>query len=88
MTATPPPKDPAREDADAASPLARKAAFGRTARAVAWSFLGIRRSKDHERDVERLNPLHVVVAAVIGAALFVLALVALVHWVAGSGAAR
>ena len=51
----------------APSPTARKAAFGQTARAVAWSFLGIRRSKDHEQDVKQLNPVHVVIAGVLGA---------------------
>jgi hypothetical protein len=70
------------------SPTARKAAFGQTARAVAWSFFGIRRSKDHEQDVEKLNPVHVVIAGVLGAALFVLVLVLLVHWVIGSGVAH
>jgi hypothetical protein len=80
-----PPPDPERAEP---SPLARKAAFGQTFRAVAWSFLGIRRSKDHEEDVRRLNPLHLVVAALLGAALFVLALVALVHWVVGLPASR
>lgn len=73
---------------DDLSPTARKAAFGQTARAVAWSFLGIRRSKDHEQDVQRLNPIHVVVAGVLGAALFVGVLVLLVHWVIGSGVAH
>ncbi|MEO5690355.1 MAG: DUF2970 domain-containing protein [Burkholderiaceae bacterium] len=63
------------------SPTARKANFGQTFRAVAWSFLGIRRSADHEQDVKKLNPIHVVIAAVLGAALFVVLLVVLVHFV-------
>ncbi len=79
------PPEPEREPT---SPTARKAAFGQTARAVAWSFLGIRRSTDHEQDVKQLNPIHVIIAGVLGAALFVLVLVLLVHWVIGSGAAR
>jgi hypothetical protein len=58
-----------------------------TFRAVAWSFFGIRRSADHAQDLQKLNPLHVVVAGVICAALFVLALVLLVQWVIGSGVA-
>ena len=37
--------------------------------------------------MQKLNPVHVVVAGVIGAALFVLALVLLVQWVIGSGVA-
>jgi DUF2970 family protein len=73
------PTDP-REDG---SPTARKANFGQTFRAVAWSFLGIRKSADHEQDVNKLNPIHVVIAAVLGAAVFVVVLVVLVHVVTG-----
>ena len=62
-------------------PTARKANFGQTFRAVAWSFLGIRRSADHEQDVKKLNPIHVVIAAVLGAAIFVVFLVVVVHFV-------
>ena len=63
------------------SPTARKANFGQTFRAVAWSFLGIRRSADHEQDVKNLNPIHVVIAAVLGVAVFVVFLVVVVHFV-------
>ncbi len=69
------------DDPQDASPTARKANFGQTFRAVAWSFLGIRRSADHEQDVKKLNPIHVVIAAVLGAAVFVVFLVVLVHFV-------
>ena len=69
---------------DDVSPTARKAHFGQTFRAVAWSFLGIRRSADHEQDVRKLNPIHVVIAAVLGAAVFVVFLVVLVHLVIGA----
>jgi Protein of unknown function (DUF2970) len=65
----------------------RKGSLGRTLLAVAWSFFGVRKSKDLERDVSELNPLHVVIAGVIVAALFVVALVLLVNWVIGSGIA-
>ena len=73
---------PADEDV-----LARKTRFGQTARAVAWSFFGVRKRADYENDVNRLNPVHVVVAGVAGAALFVLVLVLAVRWVVGSGVA-
>jgi hypothetical protein len=65
------------------APTARKANIGQTIRAVAWSFLGIRRSADHAEDVQKLNPIHVVIAAVLGAAVFVVFLVVLVHVVIG-----
>jgi hypothetical protein len=59
----------------------------RTFAAVAWSFFGVRRSADHAADVQKLNPVHVIVVGLISAALFVLALVLLVRWVIGSGVA-
>ena len=65
----------------------RKASIGQTLSAVAWSFFGVRRGKDHENDMARLNPVHVIIAGVLGAAVFVLMLVLLVRWVIGSGVA-
>jgi len=67
--------------------VARKGSFLQTMKAVAWSFFGVRRSSEYERDVSQLNPVHVIVAGVVGAALFVVALVVLVNWVIGSGVA-
>jgi hypothetical protein len=61
--------------------------FWQTLRTVAWSFFGVRRRKGHEQDVQRLNPVHLVVGGVVGTVLFVLALVALVKWVVASGIA-
>jgi len=65
----------------------RKASLLRTLLAVVWSFFGVRKSRDLERDVSELNPLHLVVAGVVVAALFVGALIALVNWVIKSGVA-
>ncbi len=66
----------------------RKGSFLQTMRAVAWSFFGIRKSGGYEQDVGKLNPVHVIIAGVIGAALFILAaLVLLVNWVIASGVA-
>ncbi len=56
-------------------------------RAVAWSFFGVRRRADYEQDVAKLNPVHVVIAGIVGAALFVVAIVLLVRWVVASGVA-
>ncbi len=66
---------------------ARPASLLQSFRAVAWSFFGIRRSAGHAQDMQTLNPLHVVVAGVISAAVFVLGLVLLVRWVIDSGIA-
>ena len=67
--------------------VARKGSFLGTMSAVAWSFFGVRRGRDHESDLARLNPVHVIVAGVIGAALFVLVLLVLVQWIIGAGVA-
>jgi Protein of unknown function (DUF2970) len=67
--------------------VGRQGSLWHSFRAVAWSFFGIRRSSGHAHDVAKLNPVHVIVAGVISAALFVLALVLLVRWVIGSGVA-
>ena len=59
----------------------------RTFKAVAWSFFGVRQASEYEKDVSQLNPLHVIVAGIVAAGLFVLGLVLLVTWVVGSGVA-
>ncbi|MDH3210183.1 MAG: DUF2970 domain-containing protein [Burkholderiaceae bacterium] len=67
--------------------VARKGSLLQTMRAVAWSFFGVRRSADYDKDVHQLNPVHVVIAGVVGAVLFVLLLLMLVNWVIDSGVA-
>lgn len=77
-----------RAEADSlAQVVQRKGSFWGTLRAVGWSFFGVRQGAGYEQDVSQLNPLHVIVAGVLAAALFVLGLVLLVNWVVGSGAA-
>ena len=65
----------------------RRGSFGRTFKAVAWSFFGVRKSAEYEKDIHEINPLHVVVAGVIAALVFIAALVLLVGWVTGTLAA-
>jgi hypothetical protein len=65
----------------------RKASFMQTMRAVAWSFFGVRKSAEHEKDVAQLNPVHVIIAALIGVAVFITTLVLVVRWVLSSGVA-
>jgi hypothetical protein len=55
--------------------------------AVAWSFFGVRRRADYEADVEKLNPVHLVLAGLVAAALFVVGVLLLVRWVVASGVA-
>jgi hypothetical protein len=61
--------------------------IARTFKAVAWSFFGVRKGSEYERDITELKPQHVVVVGIVCAALFVGALVVLVKWIIGSGIA-
>jgi hypothetical protein len=53
----------------------------RTMRAVLWSFFGVRKQQDHESDLETLNPVHVIIAGIIAAAIFVVSLLLIVRLV-------
>ena len=59
----------------------QKSSLLRTVKAVAWSFIGLRKGSEFEDDVKQLNPLHIVAVGIAGAVVLVLALVAVVHWV-------
>lgn len=66
----------------------RDGSFLQTMKAVAWSFFGVRKSSDYAQDVAKINPIHVIVAGVIAAIVFVVGLVLLIQWVVSSGVAR
>jgi Protein of unknown function (DUF2970) len=53
----------------------------RVAQTVFWSFFGVRKSKDHDADAAVLTPVQVIVAGIIGAALFVFCLIMVVRYV-------
>jgi hypothetical protein len=50
--------------------------------AVLGAFVGIRKSKDRDLDLASLKPVHVIVAGVIGAVVFVSVIVTLVRLIA------
>ena len=56
-----------------------KSTFLQTLAAVAWSFFGVRKGANHDADMEKLNPLHVIVVGIGLTALFVGGLIVLVH---------
>jgi hypothetical protein len=56
----------------------RKASFAATMKAVFWSFFGVRKKRDYEEDAAQLNPVHVIIAGLIGAALFIAILIIIV----------
>ena len=59
----------------------RRMSFGATMKAVFWSFFGVRKRQDYENDAAQLNPVHVIVAGLIGAALFIAVLIFIVRLV-------
>ena len=61
----------------------RKASFGATMKAVFWSFFGVRKKSDYERDAQQLNPVHVIIAGIIGAMIFIATLLLIVKSVVG-----
>jgi len=61
----------------------KKASPLQVAKAVFWSFLGIRKRRDYEADSVELKPQQVIIAGLIGAAFLVLGLILLVRLVIG-----
>jgi hypothetical protein len=59
----------------------RKASFAATMKAVFWSFFGVRKRSDYDKDAASLNPVHVIIAGLIGAAIFVAVLIVIVKLV-------
>lgn len=55
--------------------------FLQIAKAVMWSFFGIRRKSDLEFDAENLKPVQVIIGGLIGGALFVVSILLLVKLV-------
>ena len=61
----------------------RKGSLLRTVKAVLWSFVGLRARSEYEKDVEQLNPVHIVIVALVCVVIFVGSLVVLATVVAG-----
>ena len=73
------PDKPAAPQHRSAPPSPRRATFAQTAKAVLWGFFGVRRRRDLERDAVSINPLHLIVVAIVLAALLVAGLITLVR---------
>lgn len=57
------------------------ASFLYAMKAVVWSFFGLRRKSDFEKDQVKLNPVHFIIAGVLGAIIFVGLLITVVKLV-------
>jgi hypothetical protein len=73
--------DPAREPPDGPRP----ASLRQVVSAVFWSFFGVRKRAAMSRDVVSIKPQHVIIVGIVLAAIFVLALVALVQFITRAG---
>ncbi len=62
-------------------PPRRTATFGQTAKAVLWSFFGVRKQSSYEQDAESLNPVHVIVMAVVAVAAFIAILIGIIKFI-------
>jgi hypothetical protein len=61
--------------------MSNKSSLWRSVRAVAWSFIGIRKGSGFQEDVANIKPLHVLGVGVVAAFLFVIGLIVLVNLV-------
>lgn len=59
----------------------RQTSFLATLAAVFWSFVGLRSKKDYDKDVTGLNPVYVVIAGLLGVAIFIAILLTVVKMV-------
>ncbi|MEY4285739.1 MAG: DUF2970 domain-containing protein [Betaproteobacteria bacterium] len=57
--------------------------FMRSIKAVAWSFLGIRKSSEFQKDMANITPLHVLAVGLAAGLLFVIGLIVVVNLVVG-----
>lgn len=56
-------------------------AFLITLKAVLWSFLGIRKNSEYQNDLQKLNPVHIVITAIVLVMLMIGGLIGLVNFV-------
>jgi hypothetical protein len=61
--------------------IKRKPNLLSTFKAVAWSFIGVRKGSSHADDMTNLNPVYVIFAGILSAAIFVGILIAVVNQV-------
>ena len=61
--------------------MSNKVSLMRSVKAVAWSFLGIRKSSEFQEDIDKITPLHVLGVGLVAGLLFVFGLIVVVNLV-------
>jgi hypothetical protein len=64
--------------------MTKKPSFLKSMRAVLWAFLGIRNKAGLQNDVASLSFVHIILAGVLGAVIFMAVLLLIVKAVVGS----
>lgn len=62
----------------------KTAGFLAVAKTVCWAFFGVRKRSDHEADAVSFTPAQVVIAGIVGGALFVFILITVVQVIIAS----
>ena len=61
--------------------MSNKVSLMRSVKAVAWSFLGIRKSSEFQEDIDKITPLHVLGVGLVAGLLFVVGSIVVVNLV-------
>jgi hypothetical protein len=61
--------------------MSTKVSLIRSVKAVAWSFLGIRKSSEFQEDIDKITPMHVLGVGLVAVFLFVISLIVFVNLV-------
>jgi len=61
--------------------MSNKTSLMRSVKAVAWSFLGIRKSSEFQEDIDKITPLHVLGVGLVAVFVIVISLIVLVNLV-------
>jgi len=62
----------------------RKLSFFQTVKAVLWGFFGVRKGAGYQEDIAKLNPVYLILAGLLGGAIFVGVLVLIVRFAIAS----
>ena len=65
---------------DLKEPAQRKLSFFQTLKAVLWALFGVRKGTGYQDDIAKLNPVHLIVAGILLAVIFVVSLVKVAGW--------
>jgi hypothetical protein len=62
----------------------RKLNFFQTLKAVAWALFGVRKGAGYQEDMAKINPVHLIIAGLLGGVIFVVSLVMVVNFAVSS----